>query len=245
MYHNARAILGDCYSRFGTSFPIRFDFLDTFEGGNLSLQCHPRPDYIKDNFGELYTQEETYYILKHLSKKHNLFLIPYGTINGSGRNNLVLEISTTPYIYTFKMYDWLKPDLNGKFRTLNIDRGMDNLFFDRKGSYVTENLIAKPVLSEEGKDWRLYELPTHETHSYRIRRYHFSDEIEIATGNKCLVMSLVEGQSIEVEAYNGLKSCFSYAETFVIPAAAGSIRIKNIFDSEAVLVTTFIKQSTT
>src|SRR5690349_22750008 len=50
MEYDSKAILGKDAARFGTQFPIRFDFLDTFDGGNLSIQCHPALDYIQKEF---------------------------------------------------------------------------------------------------------------------------------------------------------------------------------------------------
>ena len=57
-------ILGSLVRRtFGTSFPVRFDYLDTFDGGNLSVHCHPREQYMRSVFGWPYTQHESYYVM--------------------------------------------------------------------------------------------------------------------------------------------------------------------------------------
>lgn len=267
MYRDHHAVLGDCARFFGYEFPIRFDFLDTVEGGNLSVQVHPQPDYIRSHFGELYTQDECYYILdavpgaevnlgfqadldadefrrtlehsfehaepvamerfvqQHPAKPHDFFLIPHGTIHGSGAGNLVLEISATPYIFTFKMYDWLRPDLDGKPRPLNIARGMENLNLSRRGQVVKDELLCRPQEIARGEDWSCEHLPTHRNHFYDVYRYNFSSRYASETTGSAHVMSLVSGATVRLRTARGVEQTFNYAETFVVPAAAGSYEL--------------------
>lgn len=64
VFYCPQELLGSkVYARYGAEFPIRFDFLDTMDGQNLSLQVHPLTDYIHNQFGMNYTQDESYYIL--------------------------------------------------------------------------------------------------------------------------------------------------------------------------------------
>ena len=282
MYFSKEAVLGDAAPVFGTEFPIRFDFLDTFNGGNLSLQCHPDPEFIKKEFSEAFTQDETYYMLDvapdakvylgfhenineqafheallesnregkpmdveqfvqvHPAKKHDLFLIPHGTVHCSGKNGLVLEISSTPYIYTFKMYDWMRKGLDGQPRPLNISRAMQNLDFDCKGDRVKKDYISKQILIEQGETSKIIRLTTHPKHSYEIFRFEFMDRLEVKNKGQAHVLSLVEGHKIKV--ITGDRSILiHYAETFVIPAAAQKYELINLGDEEVKVIQASIK----
>ena len=283
MFYANKKILGKHAVIFGDEFPIRFDFLDTVQGGDLSVQCHPRLNYIQEQFGEQITQDETYYILdceenakvylgfqenidpaalrtvlenseaksekinieeyvqSHQAKKHDLFLIPNGTVHSAGAGNLVLEISATPYIFTFKMYDWVRLDLEGNPRPINIDHAFKNLDFERKGVRVQEELISKPAVIATGNDWQLIHLPTHEVHFYAVHRMEFDTTFMDNTRNCCHIMMLVEGQSILLETFDGTKQIFAYAETFMIPAAAKQYTLTNLGKGRAKVIKAFLK----
>lgn len=283
MFQEQESVLGKAAKRFQDEFPIRFDFLDTFSGGNLSVQCHPNPEYIKKEFGENFTQDETYYILdssdeahvylgfqdnvdpvefknalnhcyetkevldvekyvqRFRAKKHDLFLIPNGTVHCSGINNMVLEISATPYIFTFKMYDWQRLDMDGQPRPLNIEHAFNNLNFERQGETVQETLISKPVVEDFGSNWKKIHLPTHPDHFYDIYRYEFMNEMTIQTEDQCHLLMLVEGQSVELFINDQMKQVFHYAETFAVPAATKSYKLVNKGTELAKVIISFVK----
>ena len=282
MYQNNSAVLGDDAKVYNHYFPIRFDYLDTMNGENLSLQCHPVKEYMRENFGEIITQDETYYITdakpgarvylgfhedidpdefqevlrqceengtelsveKYVqsfpSEKQQLYLIPAGTVHCSGRDNLVLEISNTPYIYTFKMYDWQRLGLDGKPRPINIGRAMENLNFERKGERVPEEFISKPFSVYSSDEGAILELPTHPTHIYRVQRLEIKQTMEINTGNKVHILNVVEGDKVEITT-GSRKLVVHFAETCIIPAAANSYRIKNLGSKTAKIVKAWLK----
>lgn len=284
MYHNVDAILGKYQQYFGYEFPVRFDFLDTIEGGNLSIQCHPRPAFIREQFGEHFTQDETYYMLEcepdasvylgfqegiepdkfrdaletsyentteiaitdfvqqFPAKKHDLFLIPNGTIHASGHGTLVLEISATPYIFTFKMYDWLRVDLDGKPRPINIERAFANLYFDRQGESVATELLSQPKQIDAGNGYRVIHVPTHDVHFYDIERYEISSSVSVSTNDSVQILMVVEGESVIVEV-GGIQQQYNYAETFIIPAAAEQYQLINANKTEVKVVRAFMKQA--
>lgn len=272
-----RELLGDkVHARFGTEFPIRFDFLDTMGGQNLSLQVHPLTEYIQEKFGMNYTQDESYYLLdakedgcvylgvradtskeeffsdlekaqqgimdfpaeKHVNKfkakKHDHFLIPAGTAHCSGDNTMVLEISSTPFIFTFKLWDWGRLGLDGKPRPIHLEHGKAVLQFDRNTEWVQKNLINKIETLAEGDGWKEERTGLHEREFIETRRHWFSSAVNHDTNGGVNVINLVEGREAVVESADGQFEPFKvhYAETFIIPASVGKYTIRPCGESE-------------
>lgn len=272
IFMQTRAVLGEAIeSAFGAEFPIRFDLLDTMGGGNLSLQVHPRVQYIRDAFGVEYTQDESYYILdakqngsvflglredadekemlndlrtsqrengvafdaeryvnRFVARKHDHFLIPAGTVHCSGQDTLVLEISATPYIFTFKLWDWGRLGLDGNPRPIHLDHGIANICWDRRAEWVKSNLVNRVEQIAHGDGWREERTGLHELEFIETRRHWFTSEVPHDTRGTVNVLNLVEGERAIVESPTDSFDPFEvhYAETFIVPAAVGSYTIR-------------------
>ncbi len=278
-----KALLGDkVHARFGAEFPIRFDFLDTMEGQHLSLQVHPLTEYIQNEFGMHYTQDESYYILdagddasvylgvkngidqqamlddlaaaqrgeksfddekfinKFPAKKHDHFLIPAGTIHCSGSNAMVLEVSATPYIFTFKLWDWDRVGLDGLPRPVHLQHGEKVIQWDRDTDWVKENLINRIEHIDQGEGWAEERTGLHEREFIETRRHWFSDIVTHDTQGLVNVLNLIEGREATVESPTGEFEPFvvHYAETFVIPASVGAYTIRPTGESKGKQVAT-------
>ncbi len=265
-------LLGEkVHARFGTEFPIRFDMLDTMKGGNLSLQCHPLTEYIQEQFGMHYTQDESYYLLdadpsasphvylglknnvdraefaaalrasattgsfeaeKYVNafpaKKHDHFLIPGGTIHCSGADCMVLEISATPYIFTFKMWDWGRLGLDGRPRPIHAERALANIQFDRDTDWVRANLVDQVETLSQTPGVTEERTGLHAREFIETRRHWFTEPVRHDTHGGVNVLNLVEGEEVTVESPTGAFAPFvvHYAETFIVPAAVGAYVIR-------------------
>ena len=267
----AREVLGaPVEARFGKDFPIRFDFLDTMGGGNLSLQVHPTTQFIREQFGMPYTQDESYYLLdaqpdavvylglkkgvdrvqmiedlraaqrgelvfdaekyvnKIPAKKHDHYLIPGGTIHCSGAGSMVLEISSTPNIFTFKLWDWGRLGLDGKPRPINVERGRQVIQWERDTDYVKAHLANHFSDVAEGEGWKEIKTGLHPNEFIETRRTSFSVPVTFRTENSVHVLNLVEGEEAVVESPDGRFEPFvvHYAETFIIPASVEEYTVR-------------------
>ena len=274
-----RLLLGDhVVERFGASLPIRFDYLDTVEGGSLSVHCHPRADYMRDVFGLPYTQHETYYVMvtrpgariflglghdvdaeefkreaersqdggreldvdrfiaSHAAVPHQLYLVPAGTPHGSGEGNVVLEVSATPYLYSLRFYDWLRPGLGGGPRPVQLAHAFANL----RTPPAAETLIPAPRAVRSGPGFEEWTLGEHPELFFTVRRMHVDGgaAADDRTGDRFHVLNLVEGNEVLVRTASGAEHRLAYAETLVVPAGAGEYRVEA--NAAAMIVKAFV-----
>lgn len=272
---------------FGTSFPVRFDYLDTVAGGNLSLHLHPRFEYMRDIFGWPYTQHETYYVRlaspgsrvylglhqdvdldrfradattadqaqvpydvtqyvqSHEAEEHVLYAIPAGTPHASGADNVVLEISATPYLYSLRFYDWLRTDSAGRARPVHVRHAFDNLAPQPTGRQVADRLIHQVTTARTGASWTEETLLDVPEIFYGIQRLTLDgdESVELITDDGFHVMNVVSGNGVVLTSEDGVQTVHD-AETVVIPAATGRYLVRRIGAGQVRVVWSVIPRRT-
>lgn len=277
--HPAEILGQETRAKFGTSFPIRFDYLDTVNGGNLSVHCHPQSDYMSRVFGWPYTQHETYYMMiggmdqqvflglrgdvdvetfhrqahdaahhgipmdieKYVqvfpATPHQLFCIPAGTPHGSGKGNVVLEVSATPYLYSLRFYDWLRRDSADRQRPVHVEHAFRNLDTNRVGDAVARDLVQSPRTLGKGDGWTEELLGALPEMFFEVRRLTVDPgaRFPASTQDHFHVLNVVDGEGVVVTTGSG-DHRLSYAETMVIPAAVGDYTLRSLGASPVRLV---------
>ncbi|UNK18875.1 class I mannose-6-phosphate isomerase [Paenibacillus sp. N3/727] len=265
---------------FGSYFPIRFNYLDTMEGGYLSLQVHPNQEYIESQFNQHMTQQESYYVMKNKpgakvylglkdgvtgdqllkaseeahhsrvpldlpsyvnecpSEKGTLYLIPPGTVHCSGQNNLVLEISSTTWWFTFKIYDYLRKDADGKPRPMNPEHARHNINDSIDTSAVESGLISRPtVIRNQGNNSEEL-LGQRDDLLFQVRRLTLQDTWIADTGGEFVMYNLVEGARVRLVPTANEEAAveWGYAEAYIVPASVGEYRLENLSGSTCTLI---------
>lgn len=280
VFYRPKQLLGNrVHARFGDEYPIRFDFLDTVGGQNLSLQVHPLTEYIQSTFGMHYTQDESYYILdcgedsvvylglkedinkedmlndlkraqkgeivfdaeKYVNtwpvKQHDHFLIPAGTVHCSGTDTMVLEISATPYIFTFKLWDWGRVGLDGLPRPVHIEHGEKNIQWDRTTEWVRDNLVDQKELLHDGNGVTVERTGLHEREFIETRVYTIDTACEMECEGGVSSCNVVDGKGAVIESTDGSFEPYEvhYAETFIIPASVERFVVRPIDETVKIL----------
>jgi hypothetical protein len=147
---------------------------------------------------------------------------------------MVLEISATPYIFTFKMWDWGRFGLDGTPRPIHLEHGIHNIQWDRTTKWVEQNLVNRIQPICQGEGWQEERTGLHEREFIETRRHWFTGPVRHTTGGGVNVLNLCEGREAVVESPTGRFAPFvvHYAETFIVPAAVGEYVIRPYGESQ-------------
>lgn len=181
------------------------------------------------------------------SKPGMQVMIPAGSVHASGRNQLVFELgSLTTGAYTYKIYDYLRKDANGKLRPIHNVCAEQVLAFDRDPQWVNEHAIREPKLINETESY------TEHLIGYNDEIYYETYRIDIATGGSyqgyndedLTVVALLDGEAIEVRSTEDKDLSYdaNYLDVITIPASINSYEIVNKGNQPVVVHKTRIRK---
>lgn len=158
-------------------------------------------------------------------------MLPAGTVHSSGRNQVILEIgSLTVGSYTYKMYDYLRLDFDGKQRPIHTKLGKENVAQDRRTTWIRDNVVQKPrfIRGAEGQGECI--LGEHELMYISLRRLEFEKSIEDDTKGRFHVLTVVDGENVRIRSKAHPERFYdaSFMDVIVVPASLGQYEIINL-----------------
>ena len=163
-------------------------------------------------------------------------MLPAGTIHSSGRNQVILEIgSLTIGSYTYKMYDYLRLDFDGKQRPIHTKLGELNVNQERRTSVIhdpesKDYIVHKPRLAASGDGWEEYILGENPQLYFSLRRLEFDRRCEQETHGIFHVLTLVDGERVRIRSLAHPERSYEagFMDLVVVPADMGAYVIENL-----------------
>ncbi len=180
------------------------------------------------------------------SKPGMQFMIPGGTLHASGRNQLVLEHgSLTVGSYTYKLYDYVRKDLNGKPRPIHIHKGRKTLVDGRDGLWAKDNMTMNPLLLTTTNDYTESIIGRNETMYYETRRVEIDIKSSYTshTNGEFVLVVLVDGQKIKVSSTKDGSYSYKadYLDVLIIPAQMEEYKIEALGYQPVIIHKTILK----
>ena len=208
----------------------------------LGIKTGTKPEEMIDalqtaqNGGKPFPAEK--FVNKIPVKKHDHVLIPAGTVHCSGADTMVLEISATPYIFTFKLWDWGRVDLDGKPRPIHLEHGAANIQWYRNTEWVHKNLINAVAEVYSDENGTVVRTGLHEREFLDTFRFTTSSALPVHRNGSVHMLNLVDGTRAVLrsksDAFPPLE--LHYAETCIVPQAAGDYEIYSPDGSEVKVI---------
>ena len=176
------------------------------------------------------------YVSYEESKPGLQVMLPAGTIHSSGRNQVILEIgSLTIGSYTYKMYDYLRLDFDGKQRPIHTKLGELNVNQERRTSVIhdpqsKDYIVQEPRLAASGEGWEEYIVGENPQLYFSLRRLEFEKRCEQDTKGIFHVLTLVDGERVRIRSLAHPERCYEagFMDLVVVPADMGSYVIENL-----------------
>ncbi len=184
----------------------------------------------------------TQYVKTWPSRAGDLYLIPAGTVHGTGGHQMILEMDTCPSNtgteYSFFIYDFLRPSWDDDEKEfcappvrLQIQHGFNQARWNRREDWVQKQLLAQPRILRRGEGWSEDRYSSYAPMPFHIERLHFEKEITADTGGKfCHLVVLTRGDRVLIQSkrHPERQITLNWIEFALIPAGFGEYVCRNI-----------------